>query len=438
MLPYTVLLLTLSLGLAVARPKHAFLHQHKRTLTPDNTCGNIVAGNNKGYTCDPSDFWGGGCCSQYGYCGNSPVYCGTGCQSAFGVCDSGVSFSSVTTTNLRPLITFTGVATPLSTTLVSTTFSTLSTSTSLSSTSSSTSSTTSSTSTTSTSTSSTTLPTTTSSTSTTTTSTTSSSTAVASQTSATPSSNTGGGSAKAVQSGCLWVVPDSNSASFTHTLEFDFTQLTEFPSGNLTISNYDVGAGTAPHSQKYTPAQVAISEGTLQLKVPGGQNTSPIHGSEVQTAFQDILYGSVRTTVQVSDIGGTCHGMFYYKDDNQETDIEILTADLSSGAHYTNQPNTPGQMSTTATHPLPANATVVMHEHRLDWLPGQTVYYLDGVQTKVLTSNVPSDPGSWLWNNWSNGDPKWSAGPPEADSILKIEKIVMYFNRTGSAGSCGA
>lgn len=93
-------------------------------------------------------------------------------------------------------------------------------------------------------------------------------------------------------------------------------------------------------------------------------------------------------------------GMFYYKDDNQETDIEILTADLSSGAHYTNQPNAPGQSSTTATHPLPANATVVMHEHRLDWLPGRTVYYLDGVQTKVLTSNVPSDPGSWLWNNW--------------------------------------
>lgn len=69
MLPYTVLLLTSFVGLAVARPKHAFLHKQKRNLTPDNTCGNIAAGNDKGYTCDPSDFWGGGCCSQYGYCG---------------------------------------------------------------------------------------------------------------------------------------------------------------------------------------------------------------------------------------------------------------------------------------------------------------------------------------------------------------------------------
>lgn len=111
----------------------------------------------------------------------------------------------------------------------------------------------------------------------------------------------------AVQSGCLWVLPD-DSASFTHTLAFDFSQLTEFPSGNLTISDYDIGAGSAPHSQKYTPAQVTISEGTLQLQVPGGQSTSPIHGAEVQTVNEDILYASVRTTVQVSDIGGTCHG----------------------------------------------------------------------------------------------------------------------------------
>ncbi|MCJ1394723.1 hypothetical protein MMC18_007603 [Xylographa bjoerkii] len=217
---------------------------------------------------------------------------------------------------------------------------------------------------------------------------------------------------------------------------FDFTQLSDFPTADLAISNYGIEAGEAPYSQMYDSDQVSIYNGTLQLKVPGGQTTSPIYGAEVQTTVQDILYGSVRTTVQVSEVPGTCHGLFYYKSDNQESDIEILTADLESGIHYTNQAIVPGEKSTTTTHPLPSNATAVMHEYRLDWLPGKTVYYLDGVEQQVLMSNVPDVPGSWLWNNWSNGDSGWSAGPPGVDSILKIEKIEMYYNRTGSTGTC--
>ena len=110
----------------------------------------------------------------------------------------------------------------------------------------------------------------------------------------------------AIQSGCLWVVP--GSGSFTHTQTFDFTQLSKFPSADLTISNYDIAAGTAPFAQKYSDEQVSLGDGTLQLVVPGGQSASPILGAEIQTTIQDILYGSIRTTVQVSEVPGTCHG----------------------------------------------------------------------------------------------------------------------------------
>ena len=34
-------------------------------LTPDNTCGNVGNGKNKGYTCDPKSIQGGACCSEY-------------------------------------------------------------------------------------------------------------------------------------------------------------------------------------------------------------------------------------------------------------------------------------------------------------------------------------------------------------------------------------
>jgi hypothetical protein len=39
----------------------------KRTISPDNTCGNVLNGNNNGYSCN-STVNSGGCCSQYGYC----------------------------------------------------------------------------------------------------------------------------------------------------------------------------------------------------------------------------------------------------------------------------------------------------------------------------------------------------------------------------------
>ena len=128
-------------------------------------------------------------------------------------------------------------------------------------------------------------------------------------------------------------------------------------------------------------------------------------------------------------------GFFSYKNDNQESDIEILTGDLSL-VHYTNQACTVGQKSTHTVGNLPVNATTTMHEYRLDWLPGKTVYYLDGIKQAELESNVPSTASSWIWNNWSNGDDGWSAGPPQQDNVLKIAKIEMWYNRTGSRGSC--
>ncbi|KAK2609422.1 hypothetical protein N8I77_002919 [Diaporthe amygdali] len=48
-------------------------------VSTDGNCGGTTA-----QTCQGSTF--GNCCSQYGYCGSTSVYCGTGCQSSFGTC----------------------------------------------------------------------------------------------------------------------------------------------------------------------------------------------------------------------------------------------------------------------------------------------------------------------------------------------------------------
>jgi len=57
------------------------------TVSVDGRCGE-VGGDGAGETCTGSAF--GGCCSQYGYCGNGTEYCSVsgGCQGLFGVCTS--------------------------------------------------------------------------------------------------------------------------------------------------------------------------------------------------------------------------------------------------------------------------------------------------------------------------------------------------------------
>ena len=139
----------------------------------------------------------------------------------------------------------------------------------------------------------------------------------------------------------------------------------------------------------------------MQLKVPGGQKASPIFGAEVYTKEDTILYGSVRTMMQVSTVAGTVSSPFFYYNDNQEADIEVLTADTNNkGLHYTNQKLNTDNAATTKQLQLSPDLTTEFHEYRLDWLPDRTDFYLDGVLQASFTDNVPTMAGKWLWNNW--------------------------------------
>lgn len=141
-------------------------------------------------------------------------------------------------------------------------------------------------------------------------------------------------------------------------------------------------------------------------------------------------------------------GIFFYLDDTQEIDIEYLTDPISqannihqsssSGAPiplwYSNQALRSGQKPTNGVSLAPWDVTAV-HEYRIDWTKDFTAFYLDGQLQKKYTTNVPTKPGSWIWNNWANGDPTWSVGPPKQDNIMKIQNITMYYN-TANDKSC--
>ena len=126
--------------------------------------------------------------------------------------------------------------------------------------------------------------------------------------------------------------------------------------------------------------------------------------------------------------------MFFYKSDTQEIDIEWVSDPTSQSnpgvprLWFTDQNVNGNGPSTNTNIAPPADATTAEHEYRFDWAPGLVAFYVDGKQEWNTTQNVPSTPGSFILNNWSDGDKGWSAGPPATDAIFKVRNLTMSYN----------
>ena len=187
---------------------------------------------------------------------------------------------------------------------------------------------------------------------------------------------------------------------------------------------------------------VSVTGGYLNMKVPGGQTTSPIKTAQIQTTETDMLYASVRTTAILASVPGVCNGFFFYNNDAEEIDIEYLSDPKSTS--NPGDGSTPLQLTNHGaqdngkqyeTSPIPSDATSKAHEYRTDWVNNAVSFFIDGKQVQQFSNYVPMNAGEWIWNNWSDGAKGWSVGPPEQDAILKISKIEMYYNVT-SGNSC--
>ncbi|KAK7416155.1 hypothetical protein QQX98_005352 [Neonectria punicea] len=197
----------------------------------------------------------------------------------------------------------------------------------------------------------------------------------------------------------------------------------------LSASNYKAGS-----THTFTPSNVKVRNGYVELLVNGRQTSMPYKSGEIVTNIENIKYASVRTVAILSEPAGVCNGMFLYKSDTQETDIEWLSdknSESNAGTRklwFTNQDaNGDGKSTSKAVTP-PANPTTTEHEYRIDWTAGLVKFYVDGVKMWQTTKDVPNQSGPWVWNNWSNGDKGWSVGPPAQDAVFKIKKIEMYYN----------
>ena len=261
--------------------------------------------------------------------------------------------------------------------------------------------------------------------------------------------NTADTASDVTQQGSFWNV--DGVGSFQNMASYTFTG-TDLPDG-LSASNYPVddaaGGSGIPYSHQFDPTNVAVSDGTLTLTVSGGQDPGSggyIKCAEVTTDISNIKYASTRVMAWFSGVKGTCQSHFFYKNDQQEIDIEWLSDPSSQSNNgpdspipfwYINQALKAGDESTHQNIVPPTSPTGGWHEYRIDWTPAYTAFYIDGVrQGKKQTTNVPTMGGTWVFNNWANGDPGWTVGPPAQDSVFKIQSITMYYNTTEDVRFC--
>ncbi|KAL9073279.1 MAG: hypothetical protein Q9157_004810 [Trypethelium eluteriae] len=176
----------------------------------------------------------------------------------------------------------------------------------------------------------------------------------------------------------------------------------------------------------------------LQLWVRAGVENGVIGMGEVTTQRRDIVFGSIRVGIKMSNITGTCGAFFWYFNNTQEIDVEYLSREFqpnnnsvnlviqspASQAAGFNAAGTPGF----TVMPLPFAPDDAFHEYRFDWLPDRVSFYADGSWLTDMNVSVPDSPGSLFLNHWSNGDPTWSGGPPASDAVMTVSYVNAYFN----------
>lgn len=88
---------------------------------------------------------------------------------------------------------------------------------------------------------------------------------------------------------------------------------------------------------------------------------------------------------------------------------------------------------------LPFDPTDSFHEYRIDFIPGNVMYYGDGQVLAIInTTAVPTSPGHLILSQWSNGDSGWSAGPPLQRAVSTVGYVKGYFNSSDPARQAAA
>ncbi|KAL8735929.1 MAG: hypothetical protein Q9166_000491 [cf. Caloplaca sp. 2 TL-2023] len=199
---------------------------------------------------------------------------------------------------------------------------------------------------------------------------------------------------------------------------------------------------TNPLKSRYDWAGNGINGGDAGLQIivstPGKGSSIPM--GELATNRSDMMYGSFRAAIKLTGQEGTCGAFFWYLDDSHEIDMEFLSSQFNETSHPVNLVlqseqsvkngyDAAGNPNAFQTHQLPFDPSEGFNEYRFDWFQERVDFYANGVFLKSMTGEgVPKNSGHLMLSQWSNGDPRWSGGPPTQDAIMTVSYVKGYFN----------
>ncbi|KAE8442007.1 hypothetical protein EG329_003943 [Mollisiaceae sp. DMI_Dod_QoI] len=247
---------------------------------------------------------------------------------------------------------------------------------------------------------------------------------------------------------------------FTDLIESDFLHVPNVAyDTDWSRQNYSVSAADArgPYGMQYSldniisnpmpnnsawsgPGKIGPEPG-VQLIVNGGIPADGyIVGAQMNSVRQDLRYGTYRALMKLPSVSGTCGAFFWYFNNSQELDMELLSSQFQPNANNTYLINLVDQSLASVARgyaipgteymvaDLPFNPADGYHEYRIDFVPGQIIYYADEHIIGTLNGSIPSMPGHMILTQWSNGDKGWSGGPPATEAIMAIAGVRAYFN----------
>lgn len=216
--------------------------------------------------------------------------------------------------------------------------------------------------------------------------------------------------------------------------EFNTTDTTTFSSSTdwTIVESVHVNGTSNPYALAYTATNVVVQDSTLQLTCSAyeASDSKTIHAGEIKTQRSDILYGSFRSSHRVQGGTGAVAALFFYADDSDEIDIELVTDDAVRNVHFTNQPD--GIIQTYMPNGVSRTSFA---SYRFDWLPSQTSFYVNDVLSGSLTEDVPAVNGSIELNSWANGGSFTGTQVPTTDSVMSVQWIHLYFNTSSSSSA---
>lgn len=259
---------------------------------------------------------------------------------------------------------------------------------------------------------------------------------------------------------------DAEHAVFTELIENDFlhtsAEALDMKKQGMQPQVYDVNSKDArgPYGKNFALNNIVTNplkssgwdgdsenggDAGLQLWVRGTPIDGHVSGSEIVTTRNDALLGSFRVGMKLSNSSGTCGAFFFFHNNSQEIDMEFLSHQFNQSQGAVNLVlQTPESVS----HGYDASGTSgfevqhldfrpdgMFHEYRFDWTKDRVTFYVDGEFLHEMTDNIPTEGGSIFFNHWSNGDDKWSAGPPKSDTVMTISYLKAYFNSTDTERS---